>query len=80
VAKDVTVESTALSLALSINDQKKISRPASRTATLSSQIEAIHILNKAQTLPFDLSAELNLDTHLDNLPLMLHTERSRDIF
>jgi len=44
------------------------------------QIESIEILAQSQTLPFDLSAELHLDTHLDNLPLTLKTQRSRDIF
>jgi nondiscriminating aspartyl-tRNA synthetase len=44
------------------------------------QIEDIHVLAKAQPLPFDMDAELNLETHLDNLPLTLRTQRSRDIF
>ena len=44
------------------------------------QIEEIKILNSAQALPFDLDAELHLETHLDNLPLTLRTRRSRDIF
>ncbi|HEY4521068.1 MAG TPA: aspartate--tRNA(Asn) ligase [Candidatus Paceibacterota bacterium] len=44
------------------------------------QIEEIKILNSAQALPFDLDAELHLETHLDNLPLTLRTQRSRDIF
>lgn len=44
------------------------------------QIETLEILNAAQVLPFDLDAELHLDTHLDNLPLTLKTQRSRDIF
>ena len=44
------------------------------------KIEAIEILSLAQALPFDLDAELHLETHLDNLPLTLRTERSRDIF
>ncbi|HEY4516650.1 MAG TPA: aspartate--tRNA(Asn) ligase [Candidatus Paceibacterota bacterium] len=44
------------------------------------QIESIEILSAAQPLPFDLDAELNLETHLDNLPLTLRTQRSRDIF
>ncbi len=44
------------------------------------QIEGIEVLSKAQPLPFDLDAELNLETHLDHLPLTLRTEHSRDIF
>lgn len=44
------------------------------------QIEEIKILNVAQPLPFDLDAELHLETHLDHLPLTLRTQRARDIF
>lgn len=44
------------------------------------QIQNIEILGAAQSLPFDLDAPLNLETHLDNLPLTLRTQRSRDIF
>jgi len=43
-------------------------------------VQSIEILTLAQELPFDMSAELNLDTHLDYLPLTLRTQRSRDIF
>ncbi len=44
------------------------------------QIQSMQILGAAHSLPFDLEAELHLETHLDNLPLTLRTERSRDIF
>jgi len=44
------------------------------------QIEAMQVLSAARDLPFELGAELNLDTHLDYLPYTLRTERSRDIF
>ncbi len=40
----------------------------------------IAVLSQAEELPFDMAAELNLDTHLDYLPLTLRTKRSRDIF
>lgn len=44
------------------------------------EVKGIEILAAAETLPFELGTELNLDTHLDNLPLTLRTERSRAIF
>ncbi len=44
------------------------------------QIEKIGVLSAPKELPFELGTELNLDTHLDYLPLTLRTERSRDIF
>lgn len=42
--------------------------------------QKISVLSKAQELPFELGTEVNLDTHLDHLPLTLRSERSRDIF
>jgi nondiscriminating aspartyl-tRNA synthetase len=46
------------------------------------ELEAINItvLSRAQELPFEKDADVNLDTYLDNLPLTLRTERSRTIF
>ncbi|QQG37582.1 MAG: aspartate--tRNA(Asn) ligase [Candidatus Kaiserbacteria bacterium] len=40
----------------------------------------IVVLSRAQELPFELGTEVNLDTHLDHLPLTLRSKRSRDIF
>ncbi len=54
--------------------------PDKQNGDIELQIESIEILGKAQPLPFDMDAQLNLETHLDNLPLTLRTERSRDIF
>ena len=54
------------------------------TGALNGDIElevlGIEVLSKAKELPFDLGAELNLDTYLDYLPLTLRTEHTRDIF
>lgn len=44
------------------------------------EIKGIEILAEAETLPFELSAELNLDTYLDSLPLMLRSKRATAIF
>lgn len=44
------------------------------------EITDIQILNMSAELPFDLDGELNLETILDNRPLTLKTNRSRDIF
>ncbi|MBX4197784.1 aspartate--tRNA(Asn) ligase [Candidatus Parcubacteria bacterium] len=38
------------------------------------------VLSKAQELPFEKGTEVNLDTHLDNLPYTLRTPRSQAIF
>lgn len=42
--------------------------------------EHIHVLSKAQELPFELGTDVNIDTHFDHLPLTLRSKRSRDIF
>lgn len=44
------------------------------------EIQRIEILTAAETLPFELGTELNIDTYLDNLPLTLRSARSRAIF
>ncbi len=40
----------------------------------------VKVLSQAQELPFELGAELNLDTYLDNLPLTLREEKHRAVF
>ncbi|MFZ1988106.1 MAG: aspartate--tRNA(Asn) ligase [Minisyncoccia bacterium] len=44
------------------------------------EIKGIEILSAAESLPFELGTELNIDTYLDNLPLTLRTNHSRAIF
>jgi len=42
--------------------------------------EKLTVVSKAAELPFEVDTEVNLDTHLDHLPLTLRSRRSRDIF
>lgn len=44
------------------------------------EISAIEVLSTAQPLPFDLNADLNIDTLLDYRPLTLRRPRERAIF
>jgi len=44
------------------------------------EVTNIEVLSEAKELPFALDSELNFDTYLDYLPLMLRTQRARDIF
>lgn len=44
------------------------------------EITAIEVLAHAQALPFDMDADLNLDTLLDNRPITLRRARERAIF
>ncbi len=43
-------------------------------------IKEVRVLSEAAELPFDMDAELNLDTALDNRPLTMRTQSGRDIF
>lgn len=44
------------------------------------EITAIEILNTSEAMPFDLDAELTLETNLDNRPLTLRRDREKAIF
>lgn len=44
------------------------------------EIQSMTILAPAAEIPFELDAELNLDTYLDNLPFKLRSKRARAIF
>ncbi len=44
------------------------------------EVTEIEVLSQAKELPFELTAELNLDTHLDHLPLTLRAEKPKAIF
>lgn len=48
--------------------------------TLEIAVDKITILSKAQELPFEKEADVNLDTYFDHLPLTLRRRRARDIF
>lgn len=79
-AKDTTVES-AVAVTGTVNKRPEKNAVAGKlNGNIELLIEKLEILNKAAVLPFDLDADLNLDTALDNRPLMLHTQRERDIF
>src|SRR3990167_10285801 len=54
--------------------------PEKQNGDIELKIESLTVLGKAHSMPFDLDAEIHLETHLDNLPLTLRTQRSRDIF
>jgi nondiscriminating aspartyl-tRNA synthetase len=80
LAKEVTVES-AIEAVGTINKRPDKSVSAGKqNGDIELVVEELTILNKAAVLPFDLDADFNLDTRLENRPLLLHTERERDIF
>src|SRR3989338_3319044 len=80
IAKEIRTEYVvAVTGTVNKRPEKNIN-PEMQNGDIELQIEGIKILNASRDLPFELSAELNLDTHLDYLPYTLRTERSRDIF
>lgn len=80
VAKEVTVES-ALTVTGIVNKRpEKNVQAEKQNGAIELEVTGIEITGKAEVLPFEREAELNLDTHLDNLPLTLRTKRSRAIF
>ncbi|MFA6050361.1 MAG: aspartate--tRNA(Asn) ligase [Candidatus Paceibacterota bacterium] len=44
------------------------------------EVTGIEVLSQAKDVPFELGAEVNLDTYLDYLPYTLRTERTKAIF
>lgn len=54
--------------------------PKIETGHFEIQAENLAVLSSAEELPFDLEASISLETLLDNQPLMLRTEKNRNIF
>src|SRR3989344_1257967 len=80
IAKETSVESAVAMTGIVNQRPEKNILADKQNGDIELQIEGIEILNAAHTLPFELDVELNLDTHLDNLPLTLKSERARQIF
>lgn len=80
VAKEVTVESALKVIGIVNKRPEKNIQADKQNGDIELEVTAIEILGKAEVLPFERDAEVNLDTHLDNLPLTLRTKRSRAIF
>jgi len=50
------------------------------TGTVEVLAKEITILAQAETLPYDLDAEMMMDTYLDNMPLNLRSEKKQAVF
>jgi len=59
---------------------EKMVNPEVQNGDIELEITGIEILNKAETMPFDLDSDLNLETLLDYRPLILRREHERAIF
>ncbi len=63
-----------------VNERPEKMRRDVQNGNIELEITGIEVLSEAHAMPFDLAAELNIDTHFDNLPLTLRVARTRDIF
>ncbi|HVS79839.1 MAG TPA: aspartate--tRNA(Asn) ligase [Candidatus Paceibacterota bacterium] len=64
-----------------VNERPEKNKVAGKqNGSIELEIKSIEVLSAAETLPFDIESELNLDTYLDYLPLTLRRDRSRAIF
>ena len=79
-AKDVRTEYVVSVEGLVNKRPEKNVQADKQNGDIELQIENIATLSAPKELPFELGADLNLDTHLDYLPFTLRSERARDIF
>ena len=63
-----------------VNERPEKMRTQKQNGNIELEATGITVLSPAQELPFDKTANLNLDTYLDYLPLTLRSERARAIF
>jgi nondiscriminating aspartyl-tRNA synthetase len=63
-----------------VNERPEKMRRDVQNGNIELEIIRIEVLSEAHALPFATDAELNIDTHFDNLPLTLRIQRTRDIF
>ncbi|MCD5381561.1 MAG: aspartate--tRNA(Asn) ligase [Candidatus Pacebacteria bacterium] len=80
VAKEVN-EEYSLSVTGIVNERpEKMINPDVENGNIELEITGIEILNASEAMPFDLEAELNIDTLLDYRPLTLRHSRQLAIF
>lgn len=63
-----------------VERNEKTRKPEEQNGTLELQIQSLTILGLTHELPFEIEADLNLETYFDHLPLTLRQQRARDIF
>ena len=79
-AHDLRDEWTVEVMALVKERPAKMVNEKEANGKIELEAKSIAVITKAQELPFDNKAELNIDTYLDYLPLTLRREKSRDVF
>ncbi|MDE1924869.1 MAG: aspartate--tRNA(Asn) ligase [Patescibacteria group bacterium] len=79
VAKEVRAEYVVYAEGTVNARPPKNINPDVLNGNLELQVESLEIVSKAE-IPFELGAEVNLDTYLDHHPYTLRNERSKEIF
>lgn len=63
-----------------VNERPEKMRTDEQNGGVELEAVGVTVLSRAQELPFEKDTKMNLDTHLDYLPLTLRTGRSMEIF
>jgi nondiscriminating aspartyl-tRNA synthetase len=80
VAKELTQEYSVVVTGIVNQRPEKMVNANVQNGDIELEITGIEILNPAEAMPFDMDAELNIDTLLDYRPLTLRRPRERAIF
>jgi nondiscriminating aspartyl-tRNA synthetase len=79
-AAQLVREQWVVSVRGTVNERPDNMKKDEQNGDIELSIEELTVLAPAAELPFDMDAELNLDTLLDYRPLTLRTRENRDIF
>jgi len=63
-----------------VNERPERNRTEKQNGNTELEVKGIEVLAKAQELPFDKDADLNIETRFDNRPYSMRSQRDRDIF
>jgi nondiscriminating aspartyl-tRNA synthetase len=80
VAKDIGAEYSVAVKGIVNQRPEKMVNATAPNGDIELEITGVEILNPADAMPFDMSADFSLDVLLDNRPLTLRRERERAIF
>ena len=80
VAKETRVESSVAITGMVNERPEKMVNDKVDNGDIELEITGIKILNQSAEMPFDMEADLNMETNLDNRPLTLTRKRERAIF
>ncbi|MEY3784270.1 MAG: Aspartate--tRNA(Asp/Asn) ligase [Candidatus Parcubacteria bacterium] len=80
IAKDLTQEYAVAVTGIVNQRPEKMINANHQNGDIELEITGIEVLNKAEAMPFDMDADINLDTLLDYRPLTLRRPRERAMF